>query len=309
MVDSPVADSTLTTCRRRSFGFAKNLSADGGGAAKTILCAERLYHPASPIPSSPDSAHDLSHALTRSPRAHARAGGFYQWHSCVRGAGGAGRAAVRRLPLRHVGLWGRALHHDRWTVRRCRLVVPTAATPGSGRAVDSPGDVPADVTMGWCGGAAVRCVGARKLGGAGRRRRRRRRYPFDYGYHGGVGPANPRNNALLMKRLQAAKYDTPDYMSAPLLALLQRTIQDSPPTASPSVSICLSGITCADVCRLFAARQVDVAQRYTAVVAMKDPWVLSADWEEASVDTLVRQFSSGPIATIAPVSHAAACHV
>jgi hypothetical protein len=163
--------------------------------------------------------------------------------------------------------------------------------------------------MGWCGGAAVRCVGARKLGGAGRRRRRRRRYPFDYGYHGGVGPANPRNNALLMKRLQAAKYDTPDYMSAPLLALLQRTIQVSPPTGSPSVSICLSGITCADVCRLFAARQVDVAQRYTAVVAMKDPWVLSADWEEASVDTLVRQFSSGPIATIAPVSHAAACHV
>lgn len=32
------------------------------------------------------------------------------------------------------------------------------------------------------------------------------RYPFDYGYHGGVGPSNPRNNMELMKRLQRCAF-------------------------------------------------------------------------------------------------------
>ena len=93
-------------------------------------------------------------------------------------------------------------------------------------------------------------------------------YPFDYGYHGGVGPSNPKNNALLMQRLLAAKYETPDYMSPPLLALLAKLIQP------------------------------DVSKRYTAEEALKDPWVLSSDQSEAEVDGLIRQMSHGPIASI-----------
>ena len=71
-----------------------------------------------------------------------------------------------------------------------------------------------------------------------------------------------------MQRLKAAQYQTPSHMSQPLLALLRQTIQP------------------------------DIAKRYSAVEALKDPWCLGTDQTPDAVDVLVRQMSAGPIAQI-----------
>ena len=84
-------------------------------------------------------------------------------------------------------------------------------------------------------------------------------YPFDYGYHGGVGPSNPANNMELMKRLQRAEYEAPESASDGLLALLSETIQPDP------------------------------AKRLTASDACKHPWVLAEDQSEEQVEGLLRQ--------------------
>lgn len=71
-------------------------------------------------------------------------------------------------------------------------------------------------------------------------------YPFDFGYHGGVGPEQKGQNAQLMKALMKADYTLPGDASDELRDLLSHLIQPDP------------------------------AARYTAAEALKHPWCLKA---------------------------------
>jgi serine/threonine protein kinase len=87
-------------------------------------------------------------------------------------------------------------------------------------------------------------------------------YPFDFGYHGGVGPEQKGQNAQLMKALMKADYKLPNDISAPLTDLISHLIQPDPDA------------------------------RYTASQALKHPWCLSggpdgtADRTEADIDAM-----------------------
>ena len=50
-------------------------------------------------------------------------------------------------------------------------------------------------------------------------------YPFDFGYHGGVGPEQKGQNAKLMKALMQADYKLPDDIGPPLADLVSHLIQ------------------------------------------------------------------------------------
>lgn len=72
-------------------------------------------------------------------------------------------------------------------------------------------------------------------------------YPFDFGYHGGVGPEQKGQNAQLMKALLKADYKLPKDCSPGLTDLLSHLIQPDPEA------------------------------RYTAAQALKHPWCLGTD--------------------------------
>lgn len=72
-------------------------------------------------------------------------------------------------------------------------------------------------------------------------------YPFDFGYHGGVGPEQKGQNAQLMKALLKADYKLPRDCSPGLTDLLSHLIQPDPEA------------------------------RYTAAQALKHPWCLGTD--------------------------------
>ena len=72
-------------------------------------------------------------------------------------------------------------------------------------------------------------------------------YPFDFGYHGGVGPDQKGQNAQLMRALMKAEYDLPSDVAAPIADLLTHLIQPDP------------------------------AKRFSAVDALKHPWIEQAN--------------------------------
>jgi serine/threonine protein kinase len=92
-------------------------------------------------------------------------------------------------------------------------------------------------------------------------------YPFDFGYHGGVGPDQKGQNAQLMRALMKAEYDLPSDVAAPIADLLTHLIQPDP------------------------------AKRFSAVDALKHPWLLGADRAAEDVDAMQKAMSHAYITT------------
>jgi hypothetical protein len=92
-------------------------------------------------------------------------------------------------------------------------------------------------------------------------------YPFDFGYHGGVGPENKGSNAALMRKLQRADYELPGDVSPDLADLIGLLIQP------------------------------DVAKRLDAKQALKHRWTLAGDRTEAEIDQMAQSMSHEFIST------------
>jgi serine/threonine protein kinase len=92
-------------------------------------------------------------------------------------------------------------------------------------------------------------------------------YPFDFGYHGGVGPEQRKQNAELMKRLKKADYKLPANLSPELVELVGLLIQP------------------------------DVTERLTAEAALKHAWALGGDRSAAQVDEMAAAMSHAAIST------------
>ncbi len=101
-------------------------------------------------------------------------------------------------------------------------------------------------------------------------------YPFDFGYHGGVGPEQKGQNAQLMRALMKADYDLPSDISKPLGDLVSHLIQPDPET------------------------------RYSAAQALKHPFMLAGGKSgklecnqrtAEDIDTMIAGFSTQYIET------------